>query len=66
MLRTSLNMDYYHDLYDLATNFGVEVEAHRKFTFPTCPAATAGSESARACSKSLVIPRSLTLRLVPL
>jgi len=31
MLRTSLNMDYYHDLYDLATDFGVEVEAHRKF-----------------------------------
>jgi glutamine synthetase len=30
MLRTSLNMDYYHDLYDLATDFGVEVEAHRK------------------------------------
>jgi hypothetical protein len=29
MLRTSLNMDYYHDLYDLATDFGVEVEAHR-------------------------------------
>jgi glutamine synthetase len=34
MLRTSLNMDYYHDLYDLATNFGVEVEAHRESSFP--------------------------------
>lgn len=30
MLRTSLNMDYYHDLYDQATDFGVEVEAHRQ------------------------------------
>jgi hypothetical protein len=35
MLRTSLNMDYYHDLYDLATDFGVEVEAHRKSS-PCC------------------------------
>jgi glutamine synthetase len=34
MLRTSLNMDYYHDLYDIATNFGVEVEAHRTSPSP--------------------------------
>lgn len=24
-----MNMDYYHELYDQATDFGVEVEAHR-------------------------------------
>ena len=35
MLRTSLNMDYYHDLYDIATNFGVEVEAHRMSFSPS-------------------------------
>lgn len=23
-------MDYFHDLYDLATDFGIEVEGHRR------------------------------------
>lgn len=29
-------MDYFHDLYDLATDFGIEVEGHRTFASRKC------------------------------
>lgn len=31
LLRPTLNVDYFHDLYDEAVNFGIEVEGHRQF-----------------------------------
>ena len=49
MLRTSLNMDYYHDLYDLATDFGVEVEAHRKLQVSASSVYLSASVSHRFC-----------------
>jgi hypothetical protein len=30
LLRPTLNVDYFHDLYDVATDFGIEVEGHRE------------------------------------
>jgi len=30
MLRTQLNNDYFHDLYDRAADFGIEIEGHRQ------------------------------------
>lgn len=29
MLRPTLNQDYFHELYDAAEAFGIEVEGHR-------------------------------------
>ncbi|WVQ86058.1 hypothetical protein IAT38_008226 [Cryptococcus sp. DSM 104549] len=34
LLRPTLNMDYFHDLYDMATEFGIEVEGHHTETGP--------------------------------
>ncbi|WVQ70556.1 hypothetical protein IAR50_000075 [Cryptococcus sp. DSM 104548] len=34
VLRPTLNMDYFHDLYDSATDFGIEVEGHHTETGP--------------------------------
>ena len=31
LLRPTLNTDYFHDLYDQAEQFGIEVEGHREF-----------------------------------
>ena len=31
MLRPTLNMDYFHDLYDMAEVFDIHVEGHREF-----------------------------------
>jgi glutamine synthetase len=33
MLRPQLNVDYFHDLYDMASDFGIEVEGHRELIF---------------------------------
>ena len=66
MLRTSLNMDYYHDLYDVATNFGVEVEAHRMLPspFPFTPYLLAPHPLQRAHSaRQRSSPSSLFARL---
>ena len=30
LLRPILNIDYFHDLFDVAADFGVEVEGHRE------------------------------------
>ena len=30
LLRTTLNSDYFHDLYDEAEKFGIEIEGHRE------------------------------------
>ncbi|OXG23341.1 glutamine synthetase [Cryptococcus neoformans Tu401-1] len=34
ILRPTLNMDYFHDLYDMAVDFGIEVEGHHTETGP--------------------------------
>lgn len=34
LLRPTLNTDYFHDLYDQAEQFGIEVEGHREFGHP--------------------------------
>jgi glutamine synthetase len=36
MLRPTLNTDYFHDLYDMATDFGIEVEGHRELRGTDC------------------------------
>lgn len=38
MLRPTLNMDYFHDLYDMAEEFGVGVEGHRELQQPSSTA----------------------------
>jgi hypothetical protein len=38
LLRPTLNVDYFHELYDQAADFGIEIEGHRKFVFLACPA----------------------------
>lgn len=30
LLRTQLNNDYFHDLYDESAKFGIEIEGHRE------------------------------------
>ncbi|WVF67973.1 hypothetical protein IAT40_002735 [Kwoniella sp. CBS 6097] len=34
LLRPTLNQDYFHDLYDMAVDFGIEVEGHHTETGP--------------------------------
>ncbi|CAD6574075.1 MAG: hypothetical protein TREMPRED_001001 [Tremellales sp. Tagirdzhanova-0007] len=34
LLRPTLNVDYFHDLYDVAADFGIEVEGHHTETGP--------------------------------
>lgn len=33
LLRPTLNVDYFHELYDQAADFGIEIEGHRKSVF---------------------------------
>lgn len=33
MLRTQLNNDYFHDLFDISDKFGIGIEGHRKPSF---------------------------------
>jgi glutamine synthetase len=37
MLRPTLNMDYFHDLYDMAEAFDIHVEGHRKICVAPSP-----------------------------
>jgi hypothetical protein len=33
LLRTTLNQEYFHDLYDKSLEFGIEIEGHREFYY---------------------------------
>ena len=36
LLRTQLNNDYFHDLFDESAKLGIEIEGHRAFFYLEC------------------------------